>query len=65
MKQGYIILLVLVCLFAVIAHIYMKPKQMRERFVLQDRVKMIGAVAHSKVRSVLVQGIFDDNLIFY
>ena len=31
-------------------------EQMRERYVLQDRVKLIGAVAHSKVRSVLVQG---------
>ena len=32
MKQGYMILLLLVCLFGILAYIYMKPKRMHERF---------------------------------
>jgi phosphatidylinositol glycan class A protein len=31
-------------------------EQMRERFVLQDRVKLLGAVKHADMRNVLVQG---------
>ncbi|KAI8820391.1 uncharacterized protein EV422DRAFT_496850 [Fimicolochytrium jonesii] len=31
-------------------------ERMREKFGLQDRVRMLGAVSHAQVRSVLVQG---------
>ncbi|KAH6569650.1 hypothetical protein BASA60_008159 [Batrachochytrium salamandrivorans] len=31
-------------------------EQMRERYVLQDRVQMLGAVNHSDIRNLLVQG---------
>lgn len=31
-------------------------EEMREKFSLQDRVEMLGAVPHSQVRSVLISG---------
>lgn len=34
----------------------MRLEEMREKHSLQDRVEMLGAVPHSRVRSVLVTG---------
>jgi glycosyltransferase involved in cell wall biosynthesis len=31
-------------------------EEMREKFSLQDRVEMLGAVPHAQVRSVLISG---------
>lgn len=51
---------------------HVRLEEMREKHSLQDRVEMLGAVPHSRVRSVLVTGhIFlnrcggDCRLIFY
>lgn len=34
----------------------MRLEEMREKHSLQDRVDMLGAVPHAKVRSVLISG---------
>lgn len=41
-------------------------EEMREKHFLQDRVDMLGAVPHAKVRSVLVSGhIFLNRYLFF
>ena len=40
-------------------------EEMREKFSLQDRVEMLGAVPHAQVRSVLISGhIFLNRYLF-
>lgn len=34
----------------------MRLEEMREKHSLQDRVEMLGAVPHARVRSVLISG---------
>lgn len=41
-------------------------EEMREKHSLQDRVEMLGAVPHAKVRSVLISGhIFLNRCVFF
>lgn len=40
-------------------------EEMREKFSLQDRVEMLGAVPHARVRSVLISGHIFLNRYFF